>query len=221
MDGSTQFTVYWALSIKQSTFFTQTSFHVPAKQPAKHTPSFSAGCSHSHRCPSDGTSCPRRQPCTTESLSSCSGFRWKQQQTSRVLAANTLETICQLSQFTTHWGHFIVRFGKQQVLIYPPASRIFQYYEKPFRKLDDMKLCYPYLSKMSIGISKSFSIYNSFLLTFHHKLAFIHPDTHLHSFLWLWSLPDFHAEWIKQWNFLSRTTPWNERQKKVKLMQAL
>lgn len=39
MDGGIFFTVYWALSITPSTFFTQTRFHVPVKEWTKHTPS--------------------------------------------------------------------------------------------------------------------------------------------------------------------------------------
>lgn len=92
MDGSISFTVYWALSIKLSTFFTQTRFHVPVKHQAKHTPSSSLGHNHSHQYHSKATSSPKCQPCTVENLPTCLFFHLKQ----------TAKVLCLCSKHTRH-----------------------------------------------------------------------------------------------------------------------
>lgn len=88
-------------------------------------------------------------------------FPFKASSKSLVSSQQTLETICQLLQLNTHYGPFTVHFVKQHILINPSTSRMFQYYEKLFRK-DHMKLCSPFLSKMSIQITNNFFIYNTF-----------------------------------------------------------
>lgn len=94
MDGSIYFTVYWALSIKASTFFTQTRFHVPVKQLAKHTPSSLPGCNQSHQYNSKATPFPKCPPCMTQNLSTCLFCHLKQ-------AAEAL------SQQQTCWKQFV------------------------------------------------------------------------------------------------------------------
>lgn len=97
IDGSIYFTVYWAVSIKPSTFFTQTRFHVPVKQRAKHTPSSSLGWNHSHQYNSKATFFPKCQPCTMENLSACLFFHLKQ--AAKVLCLHRKHTRNNLSAF--------------------------------------------------------------------------------------------------------------------------
>lgn len=149
------YTVYWALSIKPSTFFTQTRFHVPTNQWAKHTKSSSLQCNHSHQDNSEATSFPKCQPCTMENLSTCLFFHLKQeaevvswQQTHK----KPFVSFCSLTRIMDP----LLCTSQNYILIHPSTSITVQCYEKLLRKGRSHEDFFLTLSKMKLEASFSF-----------------------------------------------------------------